>query len=162
MGLPWNKKKTKKHTDWTPGLKCEHQVWSWLWPWIFKVKYRIWYFSAKNGRIAMKQKANISMELEVSNVSIGFDLDHDLERQGLKIYCIVTRVISVVSVPLTHLMTHLIISPVSEGSGDVMVLRRSRPPPAARNGVNAITKKPRDGLFSNLVYALVVIVSWPD
>ena len=32
-------------------------------------------------------------------------------------------------------------------------------PPAARNGVNAITKKPRDGLFSNLVYTLVVIVS---
>ena len=70
----------------------------------------------------------------------------------------------------------LIISPVSEGSGDVMVLCRSRPPPAARhpppaarrpppaarNGVNAITQKPLDGLFSNLVYTLVVIVSWPD
>ena len=56
----------------------------------------------------------------------------------------------------------LIISPVSEGSGDVMVLRRSRPPPAARNGVNVITQKPRDGLFSNLVYTLVVIVSWPE
>ena len=27
-----------------------------------------------------------------------------------------------------------------------------RPPPAARNGVNAITRKPRDGLLSNLVY----------
>ena len=36
------------------------------------------------------------------------------------------------------------------------------PPPAARSGVNAITQKPRDGLFSNLVYTLVVIVSWPD
>ena len=35
-------------------------------------------------------------------------------------------------------------------------------PPAARNGVNATTKKPQDGLFSNLVYTLVVIVSWPD
>ena len=33
------------------------------------------------------------------------------------------------------------------------------PPPATRNGVNAITQKPRDGLFSNLVYTLVVIVS---
>ena len=33
---------------------------------------------------------------------------------------------------------------------------------AARNGVNAITQKPRDGLFLNLVYTLVVIVSWPD
>ena len=37
-----------------------------------------------------------------------------------------------------------------------------RPLPAARNGVNAITQKPLDGLFSNLVYTLVVIVSWPD
>ena len=37
-----------------------------------------------------------------------------------------------------------------------------RPLPAARNVVNAITKKPRDGLFSNLLYTLVVIVSWPD
>ena len=36
------------------------------------------------------------------------------------------------------------------------------PLPAAHNGVNAITQKPRDGLFSNLVYTLVVIVSWPD
>ena len=35
-------------------------------------------------------------------------------------------------------------------------------PPAAHNGVNTITQKPRDGLFSNLVYTLVVIVSWPD
>ena len=59
--------------------------------------------------------------------------------------------------------------PRTEGSGDVMVLRQSRPPsaarrppPAARNGVNAITQKPLDGLFSNLIYTLVVIVSWPD
>ena len=37
-----------------------------------------------------------------------------------------------------------------------------RPPPTACNGVNAITQKPLDGLFSNLVYTLVVIVSWPD
>ena len=37
-----------------------------------------------------------------------------------------------------------------------------RPPPATHNGINAITQKPRDGLFSNLVYTLVVIVSWPD
>ena len=32
----------------------------------------------------------------------------------------------------TNFSEILIISPVSEGSGDVMVLRRSRPPPAAR------------------------------
>ena len=67
---------------------------------------------------------------------------------------------------MQHRVHVIIISPVSEGSEDVMVLRRSRPPPAirrlppaARRGVNAITQKPQHGLFSNLVYTLVVIVS---
>ena len=35
----------------------------WPWYWIFKVKYGIWYISAKNGPVATKQKANISIEL---------------------------------------------------------------------------------------------------
>ena len=61
----------------------------------------------------------------------------------------------------------IFISPVSEGIGGCYGFTSKppaarRPPPAARNGVNAITQKPRDGLFSNLVYTLVVIVSWPD
>ena len=57
-----------------------------------------------------------------------------------------------------------IISPVPKDRGMLWfyVKAARRPLPAARNGVNAITKKPRDGLFSNLVYTLVVIVSWPD
>ena len=33
---------------------------------------------------------------------------------------------------------------------------------ARRNRVNGITPKPRDGLFSNLVHTLVVLVPWPD
>ena len=50
-----------KHIDWTLGLKCDHRVWPWPlpWPWIFKVKYRIFYISAKNGLIATKRQANI-------------------------------------------------------------------------------------------------------
>ena len=44
----------------------------------FKVKYRISYISAKNGLIATKQKANISIELQASKVTNGFDLDHNL------------------------------------------------------------------------------------
>ena len=66
-----------KHIDQTQGLNCDHQVWHrpWPWPWIFKVKYRICYISAKNGLIATKQKANISIELQASNVTNGFDLD---------------------------------------------------------------------------------------
>ena len=61
----------------------------------------------------------------------------------------------------------IIISPVSEGIGGCYGFMSKppaarHPPPAARNGVNAITQKPQDGLFSNLVYTLVVIVSWPD
>ena len=34
--------------------------------------------SAKNGPIATKQKANISIEPYALNVPIGFDLSHDL------------------------------------------------------------------------------------
>ena len=53
-----------KHINWTQGLKCDHWAWPWPWPWpwIFKVKYGICYISAKNGSIATKQKANISIE----------------------------------------------------------------------------------------------------
>ena len=36
---------------------------SWPWPWIFKVKYRIGYISAKNDPIATKRKANTATEL---------------------------------------------------------------------------------------------------
>ena len=36
---------------------------SWHWPRFFKVKYGICYISAKNAPIALKQKANISIEL---------------------------------------------------------------------------------------------------
>ena len=57
------------------------------------------------------------------------------------------------SISIIYGNTTIIISPVSEGYGF------TSKPPAARNGVNAITQKPQDGLFSNLVYTLVVIVS---
>ena len=70
-----------KHIDWTQGLKCDHQLWPWPWPWpwFFKVKYVICCISAQNGPLAMKQKANISIELEASNVTIRFDLGHELD-----------------------------------------------------------------------------------
>ena len=69
--LPRNE---SKHIDWTLWLKCHHRVWPWpwLWPWIFKVKYRICYISAKNGPIATKRKANISIELQ------GLKCDHQV------------------------------------------------------------------------------------
>ena len=65
-------KRKSKHIDWTLGLKYDHWVWPWPWPWpwIFKVKYRICYISAKNGPIATKRKANISIELQ------GLKCDH--------------------------------------------------------------------------------------
>ena len=76
--LPQNE---KQNIDWTLGLICDQRVWPWPWPWpwIFKVKYRICYISAKNGPIATKRKANISIELWGSNVTSGFDLGHDLD-----------------------------------------------------------------------------------
>ena len=78
-----------KHIDRTQGLNCDQQVWPrlWPWPWIFKVKYRICYISAKNGPIATKQKTNISIELQASNVTNGFDLDHDFDLWILKVKC---------------------------------------------------------------------------
>ena len=74
-----------KHVDRTQGLNCDHQPWPW--PWIFKVKCRICDISAKNDRIATKQKANISIELQASNLTNGFDLDHDLDLWILKVKC---------------------------------------------------------------------------
>ena len=47
----------------------------------FKVKYEICYISAKNVPIATNKKANISIELKASNVTMGFDLGHDLDLQ---------------------------------------------------------------------------------
>ena len=52
---------------------------SWPWSWIFKVKYGICCISAKSGLIGTKQKANISSEHYASNMTIGFDLGHDLD-----------------------------------------------------------------------------------
>ena len=68
-----------KHIDSTLGLKCDHLIWPWPWPWIFKVKYRICYISTQNGPIATKWNANILIELQGSNVTIRFDLGHDLD-----------------------------------------------------------------------------------
>ena len=70
-----------KHIDWSKSLKCDQWVWPWPWPWIFKVKYGICNISAKNGLIATKQKANILIDSKASNVTIGFDLDHDLDHE---------------------------------------------------------------------------------
>ena len=78
-----------KHIDWILALKCDHQIWPWPspWPWIFKVKYGICYISTKSGPIATKRKANISIEPQASNVTNGFDLDHDLDIWICKVKC---------------------------------------------------------------------------
>ena len=75
-----------KHIDWSLDLKYDHRVWPWTWPWpwIFKVKYGIGYISAKNGLIATKRKANTSIELLASNVTIRFDLGCDLDLEFLR------------------------------------------------------------------------------
>ena len=78
-----------KHIDWTLGLECDHQIWPWPWPWpwIFKVKYGICYFSTKSALIAMKWKAKISIELQASNVTNGFDLGHELDMWIFTVKC---------------------------------------------------------------------------
>ena len=92
-----------KHIDWTLGLKCDHRLrpWLWPWPWVFKVKYGICHISAKNEAIVTKWKANMSIELKTS-MAVEFDLDHDLERWGLRIYRIVTVVTSNGNMPSTR------------------------------------------------------------
>ena len=45
----------------------------------YKVKYEIFYISAKNGPIATKWETNISTEFYRSNVVIGFELGYDLD-----------------------------------------------------------------------------------
>ena len=82
--LPRNEKQTYRLNS---KAKCDHQVWPWPWPWpwIFKVKYGISYISAKSGPIATKRKASISIELQASNVTNGFDLDPNLDLWNLKV-----------------------------------------------------------------------------
>ena len=77
----------RKHIDWILGLKCDHRVWPWPWPWpwIFKVKYGISCISAKSGLIAKKRKANLSIELQASNVTNGFELNQNLDLCILKV-----------------------------------------------------------------------------
>ena len=44
----------RNHIDWILGLRYDYRIWPWPWPlpWIFKVKYRFCYISAKNGPVA--------------------------------------------------------------------------------------------------------------
>ena len=61
-----------KYINWILGLRCDHQIWPWPWPspWIFKVRYGNCYMSTKNGPIATKRKAAISIALQASNVCV--------------------------------------------------------------------------------------------
>ena len=78
LRLPRNEKQTYRLNSraqmWPSGLTLAVTL-----TWIFKVKYRICYISAKNGPIARKPKANISIEPKASNVTIRFDLGHELD-----------------------------------------------------------------------------------
>ena len=84
--LPQN----KKQTHWLnsrPQMWPSDLHWPWPWPWIFKVKYEICYISTKSGPIATKRKANISIELQASNVTNRFELGHDLDIRIFKVKC---------------------------------------------------------------------------
>ena len=83
--LPRNKKQTCRLDTKASNMTIGFWPWPWPWPWIFKVKYGISYISAKSGPIAIKRKANISIELQASNVTNGFDLDHNLDVWILKV-----------------------------------------------------------------------------
>ena len=79
-----------KHIDWTLGLKCDHQGLTLAMALTFNFQGQIWnllYILAKNGLIATKRKANISIEFQASNVTNGFDLDHNLDLWIFKVKC---------------------------------------------------------------------------
>ena len=84
--LPRNESKS---IDWILGLKCDHQIWPRLWPWhwIFKIKYGICFISTKSGPIVTNRKAKISIELQASNVTNGFDFGRDLDLWIFKVKC---------------------------------------------------------------------------
>ena len=86
---------------------------------VFKVKYGICYISTISVPIATKQEANISIELQASNVTNGLTLAMTLTFEfsrssviltiwwpmsGIRKYQIVTGVTSDVGVPSTHLV----------------------------------------------------------
>ena len=82
--LPRNEKQTYRLNSraqmWLSGLTLTLTM-----TFIFKVKYGICYISAKRGQIGKKRKANISIELQASNATNGFDLDHNLDLWILKV-----------------------------------------------------------------------------
>ena len=55
---------------------------SWPWPWIFKVNMDFAIYLSQKCPIATKLKINISIDLKASNVTIGFDLGHDLDLEN--------------------------------------------------------------------------------
>ena len=61
-----------KYIDWTLRLKCDHRVWPWPWPWprIFKIRYGIYYTSAKNGLIC---HGTISKHIDWTPQGLKFD-----------------------------------------------------------------------------------------
>ena len=84
--LPWNKMQTYR-LNLMPQMWHQVSPWPWPSPWIFKFKYGISYIWAKSGPIVMKRKSNILIELQASNVTNGFELDHNIDLWILKVKC---------------------------------------------------------------------------
>ena len=98
----------RRNVDWTLDLKCDHWIrpWPWHWPWNFKAKYGICISEPKMVRLprnvlnSRSPMSSFSRKMSLSafmlpgaalrrncpNVTIVFDLGHDLERRGVGIY----------------------------------------------------------------------------
>ena len=72
---------TKWQANFSIGLKRDNRVlpWQWPWLWIFKVKDGICYSSTRNGPIAIKRNANVSIKQVASKVCSSFDSGLDLD-----------------------------------------------------------------------------------
>ena len=98
----------------------------------------VWWFTETINTVALKGHHNISFSLHYINF--------DLREKNIMGVCIHNYLACIHNyLPCTYiniLHVYIIISPVSEGSGDVMVLRRSRLPSAARRPPPAARRPP--------------------
>ena len=126
--LPWKKNISIELQAWnmTNGFDLDHWIlkvkrdldlWphTWPWPWIFMVKFWNSCISEWEGRLTL-HKWGSSRSFMTMTMTIWWP------RSGVWIYQIVTRVTSVVGMPLTHLVSN-ILRGSSLALGNVIIVR---------------------------------------
>ena len=112
--------KLNNYIDWNFGLNCNHQVWTWPWPWIFKIKcdLHLWHHTWPWPRIFMVKFLNSCISECESRLTLNKGggsrsfitktfktMTIWWPRSGVRIFQIVTGVISDVGVLSIHLVS---------------------------------------------------------